>query len=147
MFNWFKSKNPPPANISEPVYSIVKTFDEKGRWSMKWHESGVWGSYAFHFTDNETGEKCFLLVARTYWCSEFGKFAQPMPLSFKNDSPLPTWMTEEEKEYVISEVNKRMKVLAERIARVEDRRKKKSEAKSKIEQTKERQRVMGVYCK
>lgn len=149
MFDWFKSKKK-SGNISEPVHSIVKTFDERARWKMKsMHRETGYASQrlVFIFTDSKTNEVCYMFADREYWCNSLDTLMLILPCSFKYNSPLPTWMTEEEKEYVISEVNKRMKVLAERIRRVEDRRKKKSEAKSKIEQTKERQRVMGVYCK
>lgn len=165
MFKWFKKFMNAPyveavtdleefikdSKISEPVYAIVKTFDEKGRW--KAHKMFDYlsvnpykSTYNFVFEDTVTGEKYDIRSKYSHW-SFIGYHKQ---LAFPEgvlSHYLPSWMTQAEKDYVISEIEKRGKIFEERVNRIEDRKHKKSEAKAKVNQDKERQRLMKLYCK
>ena len=167
MFKWFsKFLNPPyveavkdveefikDLKISEPVYAIVKTFDEKGRWRVKsnfdpWVSPSYYKRlYSFTVTDNTTEEEYNLYSDGFYYTDVFGLFSRTMFPYGVSKHYMPTWMTEAEKDYVVSEIEEWGKVWNERFKRIEDRKHKKSEAKAKVNQDKERQRLMKLYCK
>lgn len=140
------------SKISEPVYAIVKTFDEKGRWKIKsnfdpWCCTPYKCAYSFTATDTITKEEYTLYSDGFYWTEVFGLFSRTMFPCRVTKHYMPTWMTEAEKDFVVGEIEKRGKIWAERFKRIEDRNHKKSEAKAKVNQDKERQRLMKLYCK
>lgn len=137
------------SGISEPVLSIVKTFDEKGRWRLE----EVRESHLFYrgslksgrVTDNKTGEVfdiCFTGYIALLTITRYVTIPNNIhPYS------LPYWMTEAEKEYVASEANKRLDVLAKRAKRVEDREDVRLARSVKKSLQQERERFVALYCK
>lgn len=132
-------------NISEPVWSIVKSFGEKGRWRVETDFKPLTdfkSSPAFRATDAKTGES-IVFTSESYYCSH-SHVVIPKTI---NRYYLPSWMTDEEKRYVQDDVCKRMGKINERFERVKDRYRKASDAQHEINKSKERQRLMKVYCK
>lgn len=148
--------NTPPKDISEPVISIVESFKEKGRWKVDSKEEDTVSfrksSIRFIVTDTETGEiyniSCdnYLvlypsqgLISSTYKIVRF-----PKDINFYS---FPSWMTKPEKEYVWQAVENISKSVEQRMLLISDRKKNKDEKQAKVNQDKERQRLMDLYCK
>lgn len=161
MFGFFKKKSyelkvvigqnrMPGGSISEPVISIVKSFSEKGRWKIKNDahplEANKYGSgYSFTVRDTKTGEvyniksKCYVNLYINY--SKYMLFPQKL-----NTFNLPSWMTEEERLYVVEAVDALTEKVNQRFKVIEDRQKSKDNKQAKVNQDKERQRLMDIYC-
>lgn len=144
--------NTPPKDISEPVISIVKSFKEKGRWKITEQQDpfGRWSynsKYVFTAEDSVTGER-YKMCSNSYTCLGSGRYCYiirfPKGLSTWY---FPSWMTEAEKKYVCETFEVISNKVAERIQLVEDRYRTKDEKQAKVNQDKERQRLMNLYCK
>jgi len=140
--------------ISQPVKEIVATFYEKGRWKLQkhnydWNKRYYMGrGETFKVVDRVTKEEysfrsdSYKLVNKLY--GDWNSYFVPRTV---NEWGLPSWMTEKEKEYVVLHANKLLQKLHERITIWEDRKRSKWEAQAKINQDKERQRLVELYCK
>lgn len=142
-----------PANISEPVISIVKSFKEKGRWkfldSPDLHKLGYLGTfYSFSVKDTVTDEVYHLASKSQYYCFS-GMWRCRAKVFPKNleAATLPSWMTDQEKDYVVQVFEGVSLRVSERFKAVEDRQRSKDEKQAKVNQDKERQRLMNLYCK
>lgn len=140
-------------DISEPVISIVESFKERGRWVISSADNPFqvrhYGSgYKFIAEDKVTGEKYNLTSPNyIYLHTRFGvKHMIRFPYGASR-STLPSWMTKEEKEYVAKAFEKISAKVKERFQLAEDRSLSKDEKQAKVNQDKERQRLMSLYCK
>lgn len=143
-----------PANISEPVISIVESFKEKGRWRIT-DQSDPYSIgfskcyYSFSVKDTVTDE-IYTMQSGSYiwlntgWCRYRNNIRFPKSMVH---GCLPSWMTEAEKKYVCERFEIISNKVAARIQLVEDRYRTKDEKQAKVNQDKERQRLMSLYCK
>ena len=141
-------------DISEPVISIVESFKEKGRWKVdskeqcttSFHKSSI----RFIVTDTKTGEIYNIscnnyivlyphqgLTSSTYKIVRF-----PKDINFYS---LSSWMTKAEKDYVWQAVENISKSVEQRMLLISDRKKSKDEKQAKVNQDKERQRLVKLY--
>ena len=138
-----------PSNISEPVLSIVKTFGEKGRWRI----TSDWdlelrpeeGCDRFKVLDKVTQEEYILTSYRFNSCLIFGKLIH-LPSGIVGPGTLPTWLTKDEKAFVVEIIELHLKELNNRVMAIRDRYYSKDQKKTKAAQDKERQRLMNLYC-
>jgi hypothetical protein len=137
-----------PANISEPVLSIVKTFSEKGRWKIKPLFNLFTNDYylcKFEVTDTVTGEDYIIhSYSRYYHYTTTKQFIVPNKI---HSYSKPSWMTEDEWKYVTDIVQSYMDKINERFKVIEDRQRSKNEKQAKVNQDKERARLVALYCK
>ena len=137
-----------PKDVSEPVISIVESFKEKGRWKVKplfdlfTHQNTL---YSFEIRDSRTGETHTIYSHRCYYYyTETKQF--PFPDKIHSYSS-PSWMTTEEWDYVCVNAQRYMNTINERFKVIKDRKVKTSLAQAKVNQEKERQRLISIYCK
>lgn len=142
-------------DVSEPVISIVESFKEKGRWKVESIDQDTnfrKSSVRFIITDTKTDEiyniscnnyivlyPCQGLISNTYKIVRF-----PKDINFYS---LPSWMNKPEKDYVWQAVENISRSVEQRMLLISDRKKNKDEKQAKINQDKERQRLMSIYCK
>ena len=145
-------RNPTHAtNVSEPVISIVKTFDEKRRWKIKplfdTQKPIPYKSYlTWEALDTVTQEKHTIYSRGTYWLG-LDKVRRLYILAPQGtvEYSLPSWMTEAEKKYVCQAIEKRMEAVNERFEVIKDRQRIGAEKQAQINQQKERERLMKLY--
>ena len=135
-------------DISEPVISIVESFKEKGRWKVKplfdlfTHQNTL---YSFEIRDSRTGETHNIYSHRCYYY-----YTETKQLTFPDkihSYSSPSWMTTEEWDYVCVNAQRYMDTINERFKVIKDRKVKTSHAQAKVNQEKERQRLISIYCK
>ena len=135
----------PPSNISEPVLSIVKTFSEKGRWKVTMiGDHGIrfcHQPYYFNAVDTVTGESYKVSSPSYLWSAHLKELPDEI-----RSSGLPTWLTLEEKKFVIESVNNILLSIKARLEAVNDRVLSKDQKQTKANQDKERNRLMDLYC-
>ena len=139
----------PPKGISEPVLSIVKTFSEKGRWKVTpcfdiFKISLHRELPRFTVTDTSTGET-FDLYSNTYFYHYTTRFQFVVPDKVVRWG-MPTWMTPVEGEYMKDVIQGYMEGVNERFKVLKDRSESKDQKQSKVNQDKERNRLMNLYC-
>lgn len=141
-------------SISEPVISIVKSLREKGRWKLlDAHDLYKIGYtsisfYSFSVKDTVTDEIYHLASENQHYCFSGMWPCRAKVFPYKlNKHSLPSWMTEYEKNYVVQEFDQISTHVSERFKAVEDRRVTRDKKQAKINQDKERQRLMSIYCK
>jgi len=142
-----------PSGISEPVWSIVKTFKEKGRWKITdqtdpYNLGFSKSYYSFSVEDTKTGESYTMRSTNYIWMNvSWGRWRNNIRFPKGMVSHyLPSWMTETEKKYVCESFEAISNKVAGRIELVMDRYNTKDEKKVKINQDKERNRLMSLYC-
>lgn len=136
-------------DISEPVLSIVKTFSEKGRWKIKplfnLFTNDYYNLCKFEVTDTVTGEVYIIhSYSHYYHYTTTKQFIVPNKI---HSYSKPSWMTEDEWKYVAYVVQSYMEKINERFEVIKDRDRKQNEKQAKVNQDKERQRLMNLYCK
>jgi hypothetical protein len=138
--------------IGEPVIAIVKSFKEKGRWKITEQQDPFarWSydsKYVFTVEDSVTGER-YKMCSNGYTCLGSGRYAYRIRFPKAMSTwYLPFWMTEAEKKYVCESFEVISNRVAERIQLVEDRYRTKDNKQAKVNQDKERQRLISLYCK
>lgn len=136
------------SNISEPVISIVKTFDEKGRWKIK-PLFDVYGAVprkeapSWEAIDTVTGEK-HTIYSDSFYYLDRGLMMFVIPTGTWTYH-MPSWMTEVEKEYVCKAIEKKMLAVNERLTQIKDKKRRGGEKQALINQQKERTRIMKLY--
>lgn len=140
------------SDISEPVISIVKSLKERGRWKItdQAHplSSTAWyGRYSFTAVDTVTGESYSLSATGQHYLTKWSYRNWVVFPKGLDQFSLPSWMNESERKYVCDEFDKISYRVAERFKVVEDRQRTKDEKQAKVNQDKERQRLMNLYCK
>lgn len=150
-------KTEKPKDISEPVIAIVKTFSEPRRWKIEKTIRGPFEqSYAgldmkFSVVDTKTDERYHCSANVYFWsdpvkskyCEMGNSYGIPLKI---NPLSLPSWMTLEERIFIVQQAQPYLNNLNERLTVVFDRKRKKEQAVSKKMQDKERMRLMKVYC-
>lgn len=139
----------PKTDISEPVLSIVKTFDEKGRWKISTDFNPFTGAVCYKSyiswtaKDSITGEAyCFCSYGYYYILESMCMLLVPRDIVA---SMLPTWMTDNEKEYVADVIGAKMEVIGGCFEVIRDKKLKGYEKQAHINQQKERARIMKLY--
>lgn len=137
-----------PKDISEPVLTIVKTFSEKGRWKIKATFDPFRGPLrnypSFRVVDSISKEEHTLLSESFYYQEIYGKlFIAPQYVVSRS---LPSWMSDTEKKYVAGKIDEYGAAIKQRFLKIQDRENEKWEKQAKINQDKERNRLMSVYC-
>lgn len=151
-------KTEKPKDISEPVIAIVKTFSEPRRWKIQkkefkpFEKDVSWGSYMVFTVEDTKTKEIYSFHSKTY------QTYSPIELGVnytlegfwfpKTLHPwyLPSWMTEEEKDYVAKVANKIFEKYNQRILAVQDRNRSRQHALSEKMRQKERERLIKVYC-
>lgn len=138
--------------VGEPVRAIVKSFKEKGRWKVApnfdfWSLNPYKCSTTFSVEDTKTGERYTITSDSYIYC--YGTFGRsPIVFPWKiSKYGLPSWMTEGEKKFVVEELNAISASVKERLTLVEDRKCTRDQKQAKVNQEKERNRLMALYCK
>lgn len=139
-----------PEGIGEPVIAVVKSFKEKGRWKIEsdlysQERTAVYSWKNYHIytiTDTKTRESYEIKSSYSVYYNHTRVFPSNL-----NAHSLPTWMSNEEKQYVKETFDKISEEIQCRVTVVEDRKRSKSEKLAKVNQDKERQRLINLYCK